>query len=95
MHFQTIHYILYPGKFQRVISGSEDHFLPAMIVHPFDQLAPGNIQRLRSFRANKLRSLSPCGEQPTGLTLPSFAHSLTGRGFESSRFIQTKRSCLL
>ena len=32
MHFQTINYILYPGKFQRVISGSEDHFLPAMIV---------------------------------------------------------------
>jgi hypothetical protein len=44
MHFQTIHYILYPGKFQRVISGSEDHFLPAMIVHPFDQFAPGNKQ---------------------------------------------------
>ena len=33
MHFQTIHYILYPGKFQRVISGSEDHFLPAMMGH--------------------------------------------------------------
>ena len=30
-------------------------------------------QRLRSFCTDKLRSLSPFGEQPTGLTLPSFA----------------------
>ena len=47
--------------------------------------------RWTPFRANILGTLPPGGGQSTGLTLPSFDHSLTGRGFGSSRFsYQTK-----
>ena len=68
MHFQTIHYILYPGKFQRVISGSQDHFLPAMIVHPFDQLAPGNEHSPADPQAGKIVAICQLIRQLPGNT---------------------------
>jgi len=74
MHFQTINYILYPCKFQTSFSGLQDHFLPAMIFHPFDQLAPGNEHSPADSQAGEI--VPPC----------KLIRQLTGNTQQFSRF---------